>query len=97
MKFTTLATSTLAAGLVAADDIQSKGFKLVLSSADSTINGQTISACHSGAAIEGLCLSGKGAGEYSTFYHNTTTGQTSPVKGYTTYGKLVWNMPYGKL
>ena len=38
-------------------DTESKPFRLVLVSKNHTINGQTLSACHSGAAIESLCLS----------------------------------------
>lgn len=51
----TLGLATLAS---AQYDIESKPFRLVLSSKNHTINGQTLSACHSGAAIESLCLSG---------------------------------------
>jgi len=38
---------------------QSAPFNLVVLSANSTINGSTLEACHEGAAIEGLCLSGQ--------------------------------------
>ncbi|KAJ3495150.1 hypothetical protein NLG97_g3597 [Lecanicillium saksenae] len=95
MKFTTIATSVLLSGLAAADDIQSKPFKLVLdSSANGSLNGKTISSCHSGAAIEGLCIGEDKDSEYQTYYLNTTQGATSPVEGYEPSGKLVWNMPY---
>ncbi|TQV94353.1 hypothetical protein V2A60_002611 [Cordyceps javanica] len=93
MKFTTLATSVLLSGLAAADDIQSKPFKLVLDSEDGTLNGKSISACHSGAAIEGLCIGGTSDNAYTSYYLNTTEGSTSPVKGYGPSGKLVWNLP----
>ncbi|KAJ6785708.1 hypothetical protein PWT90_06250 [Aphanocladium album] len=93
MKFTTIATSVLLSGLAAADDIQSKPFKLVLESSDGKYNGKTISSCHSGAAIEGLCVGSDAPSPYSTYYFNTTEGSTSPVEGYGPSGKLVWNLP----
>ncbi|OAA78637.1 hypothetical protein LEL_05460 [Akanthomyces lecanii RCEF 1005] len=94
MKFTTIASSVLLSGLAAADDIQSKPFKLVLDSEDGSINGKTISSCHSGAAIEGLCIGESAPDAYSTYYLNTTQGSTgSPVQGYSDSGKLVWNLP----
>jgi hypothetical protein len=37
---------------------QSAPFNLILLSQNSTLNGSALSACHEGAAIEGLCLSG---------------------------------------
>ncbi|KAF2818063.1 hypothetical protein CC86DRAFT_435402, partial [Ophiobolus disseminans] len=37
-------------------NITSKPFQLVLTSADSSIN-DTVSTCHTGAALESLCLS----------------------------------------
>ncbi|KAJ4144297.1 hypothetical protein LMH87_003187 [Akanthomyces muscarius] len=94
MKFTTIASSILLSSLAAADDIQSKPFKLVLDSEDGSINGKTISSCHSGAAIEGLCIGESAPDAYSTYYLNTTQGSTgSPVQGYSDSGKLVWNLP----
>lgn len=95
MKFTTLATSALLSGLAAADDIQSKPFKLVLdSAADGSLNGKTISSCHSGAAIEGLCIGNDAPSAFGTYYLNTTEGAgNSPVQGYEASGKLVWNLP----
>ncbi len=97
MKFTTIATSVLLSGLAAADDVQSKPFKLVLDSEDGTLNGKTISSCHSGAAIEGLCIGSGAPDAYSTYYFNTTQGSTAgPVEGYTNSGKLVWNLPLRK-
>ncbi|ATY61150.1 hypothetical protein CCM_02125 [Cordyceps militaris CM01] len=93
MKLTTIASAILLSGLAAADDIQSKPFKLVLDSSNGRINGKIISSCHSGAAIEGLCLSNDAPGPYTTYYLNTTEGATSPVTGYGASGKLVWNLP----
>lgn len=98
MKFTIAATSVLFSGLAAAaDDVQSKPFKLVLDSSDGTINGKTLSACHSGAAIEGLCLSNATTSDqFSQYYFNTTAGVNSTVEGYEPSGKLVWNLPLRK-
>ncbi len=97
MKFTTIASSLLLSSLAAADDIQSKPCKLVLDSEDGSINGKTISSCHSGAAIEGLCIGESAPDAYSTYYLNTTQGSTgSPVQGYSDSGKLVWNLPVRK-
>ncbi|KAF2179267.1 hypothetical protein K469DRAFT_716525, partial [Zopfia rhizophila CBS 207.26] len=75
---------------------QSEPFQLVLLSANSTINGSTLSACHEGAAIEGLCLSNSisiskpEAIAPGTFYFNTSDTITPPnatlgATGYLTY------------
>lgn len=97
MKFTTIATSALLSGLAAADDIQSKPFKLVLDSEDGSINGKSLYSCHSGAAIEALCVGNTVPDGYGTYYLNTTQGSTgSPLKGYSDFGKLVWNLPIRK-
>lgn len=47
---------------------QSKPFHLVLVSKNNTINGDTLSACHTGAAIESLCLS-----------NSNSTSKPSPI------------------
>lgn len=97
MKFTTLVTPLLLSGLAVADDVQSKPFKLVLSSTNKDIDGKILDACHSGAAIEGLCLSNSTTSDqYSQYYFNTTAGVASPVQGYEPSGKLVWNLPIRK-
>jgi hypothetical protein len=71
-------------------DIQSKPFNLVIQSAKKSINGEKLTACHSGAAIESLCLAGGG----STFHFNTTSGEQAPIKGQGVSGTLVWRLPY---
>lgn len=92
------ATASISALLLAAASTvtaqnynQTAGFTLTLSgSSDPTVNGQVLGACHSGAAIEGLCLSGTAAtGSYNTFYLNYT--QYNDVDGQPT-GPLVWNL-----
>jgi hypothetical protein len=65
---------------------QSKPFNLVLSSQDKTLNNQKLTACHTGAAIESLCLTSGASGESQTFYYNYTT-ETTPTSGI-----LIWNL-----
>jgi len=84
--------SLLLSGLVAAQDVQSKPFNLVLQSSDKSLNGQQLAACHSGAAIESLCLAGSSGAK---FFLNTTQGSTSPLKQYEPAGVLIWNLPIG--
>ncbi|KAK4087937.1 hypothetical protein PCL_06652 [Purpureocillium lilacinum] len=84
--------SLLLSGLAAAQDVQSKPFNLVLQSSDKSLNGQQLAACHSGAAIESLCLAGSSGAK---FFLNTTQGSTSPLKQYDPAGVLIWNLPIG--
>lgn len=86
----------LAASLASAQDFNTSApFTLTLSSDDADIDGQLLGACHAGAAIEELCLSGTNdtATSYNTFTHNTTdtsggaSGESYPV------GPLVWILP----
>lgn len=67
---------------------QSAPFNLVLLSANSTINGSLLSACHEGAAIEGLCLGGLSSESYAQYTFNYSAQATpDPVVGIT--GTLV--------
>lgn len=91
MKSITALTSLLLLGAVTAQEIQSKPFNLVIQSEKKAINGQKLAACHTGAAIESLCLAG---GSGSEFYLNTTEGSQAPIKGDKPSGTLVWNLPY---
>ena len=77
------------AGVAAAQTVQSKPFNLVLSSADKTLNGQILNACHTGAAIESLCVGYNG----TDFHFNTTKGSQAALKGFTPAGVLVWTLP----
>lgn len=86
------ALSLLLAGAVSAQTVSSKPFDLVIESSNNTLNGQKLSACHSGAAIESLCLAGNPGSQY---YMNTTKGQEAPIKGTTPSGTLIWNLPIG--
>ena len=67
---------------------QSAPFNLVLKSpTNNTLNNAKLAACHTGAALESLCIdttSGSGAGE--SFYYNTTDLTTPPT------GVLTWTL-----
>ncbi|PFH60706.1 hypothetical protein XA68_10505 [Ophiocordyceps unilateralis] len=90
MKPVVTLSSLLLSGFAAAQWVQSKPFHLVLHSSDRYLDGKNLTACHTGAAIESLCLTNGGG---STFYLNTTEGAQSPLKGYEPSGILVWNLP----
>lgn len=62
-------------------------FTLKLESDNEDINGQFLGACHAGAAIEQLCLSGTDGtpASYNTFTLNVTSGSTDFETG-----PLVW-------
>ncbi|KAF2628798.1 hypothetical protein BU25DRAFT_32369 [Macroventuria anomochaeta] len=97
------ATSTLILLLAATINAQfynetSKPFNLVLTSENTTINGSTLSACHTGAALESLCLS-KGGGvsnpnpiTAATFNFNTSTNPFTPNATLGTPGILTWTL-----
>lgn len=76
----------------------SKPFSLVLTSENSTINGSTLSACHTGAALESLCLS-RGGGvsnptaiPASAFNFNTSFDPFTPNATLGTPGILTWTL-----
>lgn len=94
----TIPTITLAliASTAAQYDKQSAPFYLILSSENKTVNGQYLSACHEGAAIEALCLakapspSKPGEIAASTFAFNTSETVVTPnatlgAPGWVTY------------
>lgn len=88
---------TLTVSQVAAQDgpyygNQSAPFYLVLKSENTTINGSYLSACHEGAAIEGLCLTPPSTSEYLHFTYNTSSYDPSA-----TSGLLTWLLPAGNL
>jgi hypothetical protein len=106
MKLSTPATALLFAASVNAQceagppfyNETSKPFSLVLTSDNSTINGSTLSACHSGAAIESLCLS-RGGGvsnpnpiPAATFNFNTSSDPFTPNATLGTPGILTWTL-----
>lgn len=94
MRSNAILSSLLFGSIAIAQDVQSKPFNLVIHSADTKLNGQKFAACHTGAAIESLCLAGVDGSE---FFFNTTEGSQTPLEGYEPAGTLVWNLPIGKL
>lgn len=100
MKLVTTTTTSL---LIAATNAQfynetSKPFSLVLLSDNSTINGSKLAACHTGAALESLCLSGVGGVSNPdsvpavTFNFNTTADASTPNATIGTLGILVYTL-----
>ncbi|KAL6705385.1 hypothetical protein ACN47E_007034 [Coniothyrium glycines] len=85
-------------GATAADgyfDVQSDGFRLVLSSSNSTLDGQVLGACHQGAAVESLCTFFSETVEdpvrnYNTFWHNVSSAYDQPANAVDTAGVLGW-------
>ncbi|KAK4464025.1 cell wall protein RHD3 [Cladorrhinum samala] len=72
---------------------QSAPYNLKLSSAETALDGKFLWACHSGAAMEQLCISDTPSDLTGIFFLNTTSiGST--VSGFLT-GALVYNLPYG--
>ncbi|KAI1460954.1 hypothetical protein F4805DRAFT_350896 [Annulohypoxylon moriforme] len=75
---------------------QSAPFNLVLSSSNSTLNGQKLSACHSGAAVESLCLdSSVSTPEFQTFYFNGSA-QAPTTPGFLPSGLITWTFTGGQ-
>ncbi|KAG6038696.1 hypothetical protein E4U41_003864 [Claviceps citrina] len=85
---TLLVPLAAAGGPVAGQDIQSRPFHLVIQSADKSLNGSAFSTCHTGAAIESICLY---RGSNATFHHNTTEGVQPGPGGVP--GLLTWELP----
>jgi hypothetical protein len=94
MKFE-LATLALAltASVSAQYDNQSAPFNLVVISDDSSVDGDTLAACHTGAAIESLCLSNSNSTskpspiDAALFQFNTSDSVITPNE---TLGKSGW-------
>ena len=95
----------LAASAVAQNTVQSADFNLILTSTtNSTLNGSYLSACHTGAAIESLCLSSQfpiapGVFNFNTSQYNVTYNETLGEPGWVTYvlrgGNFNWSEPLG--
>jgi hypothetical protein len=99
MKFTLpialgLATSTSAQYLN-----QSEPFNLVLVSENATVNGDTLSSCHTGAAIESLCLSNSNSTSKpepipaAVFTFNTSESVFVPNATLGVPGIVTWTLP----
>jgi len=99
MKFTTTsslltlaAASTVSAQTTPTYTNQSAPFALqIANSANSSLDGLYLYACHAGAAIEGLCLGSSSNSSSATFYYNTTDSDVSGSDD--GQGLLVWNLP----
>ncbi|KAI6083916.1 hypothetical protein F4821DRAFT_243933 [Hypoxylon rubiginosum] len=74
---------------------QSAPFNLVLSSENSTLDGLQLGACHSGAAVESLCVFANiTTPQFLTFYFNgSAEAPTNP--GYLPAGLLTWTFTGG--
>ncbi|KAE9366799.1 hypothetical protein N431DRAFT_548528 [Stipitochalara longipes BDJ] len=74
---------------------QTAPFNLVISSANKTLDGTFLGACHEGAAYEGLCPGPANAtAEYNQYALNFTASDTpDPVLGIT--GQLTWVLQGG--
>lgn len=100
MKATILAFFAAVAGTAVAQDepyynISSKPFHLVVKSATNrTLDGLTLFACHEGAAIEGLCLSGnRRLRTADVFNFNTSSYQEPTNSAIGDPGILTWLLP----
>ncbi|KAJ8115813.1 hypothetical protein OPT61_g2624 [Boeremia exigua] len=80
-------------------DVRSSGFRLMLRSSNSTLNGTVLGACHQGAAIEGLCLTGDTiqdpTSSYTTFYHNVSSSRNETAGAANAEGVLSWILRAG--
>ncbi|KAK3984193.1 cell wall protein RHD3 [Cladorrhinum sp. PSN332] len=88
-----LAATVISAALAQNFPNQSAPYNLKLNSAEATLDGKFLWACHSGAAIEQLCVSDTAATSAGVFFLNTTE-YGSTVAGFNT-GALVYNLNYG--
>lgn len=86
MKSTTISLSVLALGALALaqDYNQSAPFYLVSKSHNSPYNDVNFGACHTGAAIESVCVGGN-----STFQLNTTSDASVGILTYTIPNSMV--------
>lgn len=90
MRFSVPALSLfLAASAVAQFDKQSAPFHLVIVSDNKTVDGDTLSSCHEGAAIESLCLSNSNSNSKPQpappGIYTFNTSDTQSTSGYLTY------------
>ncbi|OAL52266.1 hypothetical protein IQ07DRAFT_505570 [Pyrenochaeta sp. DS3sAY3a] len=100
MKTTSLALSLAVAATATAQyyNITSAPFNLVVTSSDGSIN-DTLSACHTGAALESLCLSNSKTVSKpnpvapAVFRFNTSSYSQAPEPGFGIPGILTWILP----
>jgi hypothetical protein len=101
MKPTLATTALLLAGTTTAQfyNVTSAPFHLVLSSNNKTIDGQSLAACHTGAAIESLCLTSGGTPSSPrpltpvAFNFNTSAEAVTANASLGTPGILTYNLP----
>lgn len=87
-----LVLAGLSSGATAQSFNSTESFKLKISSANATLDGSYLFACHSGAAIEQLCFSSPSVGgDLDVFYLNYTSA--GPALGGSPGGILVWDLP----
>jgi hypothetical protein len=102
MMKTTFFIASLVAAASAQDfyNITSKPFQLLLTSENGTIN-STVSACHTGAAIESFCLlnSNETSADSSTFNFNSSIYAQAPPNNPSlgVPGILTWFLPVGNI
>jgi hypothetical protein len=100
MKTTFPAVALLATANAQYYNITSKPFQLVLTSSTDSING-TLSACHTGAALESLCVLPSNTSAtpeptyYNTFNFNTSSFSEAPPSNASlgAPGILTWDLP----
>jgi hypothetical protein len=99
MKFTLPIALGLAASTSAQYLNQSEPFHLVLVSENATVNGDTLSSCHTGAAIESLCLSNSNSTSKpepipaAVFTFNTSESVFVPNATLGVPGIVTWTLP----
>ncbi|CAO2655924.1 Nn.00g047270.m01.CDS01 [Neocucurbitaria sp. VM-36] len=98
MKITSLILSLIATTTAQYYNITSPPFYLIVTSPDGSIN-DTLSACHTGAALESLCLSNSNSTSKPNpinavkFSFNTTIYSEPPAPSLGTPGILTWILP----
>ena len=95
--FTTFALLSTLALSVAAQNVQSKPFRLILVTDDKKLDGTALGSCHEGAGFEGLCtgIPASSTAEYSTFRFNTSVGETAANKTAGKTGVLTYELEGG--
>ncbi|KID82251.1 hypothetical protein MGU_10415 [Metarhizium guizhouense ARSEF 977] len=88
MKSTAVLGSLALGGLAAAQTVQSKPFNLLVQSDSKELDGRALSTCHTGAAIESICLLKDAK---AVFNLNTTEGAQPGPGGLS--GVLAWTLP----
>lgn len=88
MKSTAVLGSLALGGLAAGQTVQSKPFNLLVQSGSKELDGRALSTCHTGAAIESICLLSDAK---AVFNLNTTEGVQPGPGGLS--GVLAWTLP----